>query len=128
MDRAHTKGPWFVCGDPGFPSQTESWREGLTIGSVPHGTRVCDVTPLRVRENAKADARLISAAPDMYEALKTFVAEYVDLVESGDAGFWDAEKEPKVIAARAAIAKAEGRANLADATQNAPSSSSPEAR
>ncbi len=65
-----TPGPWFVCGDPGFESQTESWREGLTIGSAAHGTRVCDVTTLRVDHQAKADARLIAAAPEMYEALK----------------------------------------------------------
>lgn len=58
--------------------------------------------------NDEANARLIAAAPDMYEALQTFVSQYVDLVESGDAGFWDAEKEPKVIAARAALQKAEG--------------------
>jgi hypothetical protein len=38
------------------------------------------------------------------EALETFVAEYVALVNSGDAGFWDPETEPKVIAARAALA------------------------
>lgn len=46
---------------------------------------------------------------DLLEALRTFVTEYVELVESGDAGFWNAEDEPKVIKARAAIAKAEGR-------------------
>lgn len=117
-ERAHTKGPWFICGEPGHEPQSDSWREGLTIGSAPEGTRICDLTSLRVDWQNAANARLIAAAPDMFEALKTFVAEYVDLVESGDAGFWDPEKETKVIAARAAIAKAEGRANLADANTN----------
>jgi hypothetical protein len=54
------------------------------------------------------DAYLFAAAPELYEALALFVAEYVELVESGDAGFWDAEKESKVIIARAALAKARG--------------------
>lgn len=54
----------------------------------------------------EANARLIAAAPDLLEALTTFVSQYVALVESGDAGCWDVEAEPKVIAARAAIAKA----------------------
>ena len=54
------------------------------------------------------DDHMKAAAADLYSALQTFVREYVDLVESGDAGFWDAEKEPKVIAARAALALARG--------------------
>lgn len=41
-------------------------------------------------------------------ALDGLLSRYVTLVESGDAGNWDAEKEPQVIAARAAIAKAKG--------------------
>lgn len=56
---------------------------------------------------ANANMHLISSAPDLLEALKLFVSEYVELVESGDAGFWDAEAEAKVIKARAAILKAE---------------------
>lgn len=56
----------------------------------------------------EANARLISASPEILEALQGMVKKYTELVESGDAGFWDAEKEPEVIAARAAIAKALG--------------------
>lgn len=39
-------------------------------------------------------------------ALDTFVSEYVELVNSGDAGFWEPEDEPKVKAARRALAMA----------------------
>lgn len=39
-------------------------------------------------------------------ALDTFVSEYVELVNSGDAGFWEPEDEPKVKAARSALALA----------------------
>lgn len=53
-----------------------------------------------------ANAKLISAAPDLLAALQTFVGKYVEMVDSGDCGFWDPETEEKVIAARAAIAKA----------------------
>ena len=54
-------------------------------------------------------ARVIAAAPEVTEALKETLERWVALVNSGDAGFWDPEEELHVIAARAAIAKAEGR-------------------
>lgn len=41
---------------------------------------------------------------DVIEALKGLLDRYVGLVESGDAGFWDAEQEDCVIKARAALA------------------------
>lgn len=59
--------------------------------------------------NAEFIVRAANAHYDLLEALKRFVSEYIDLVESGDAVFWDAEKEEKVKMARAAIAKAEGK-------------------
>jgi hypothetical protein len=55
----------------------------------------------------EANARLIAAAPELLEALRACEKWIVDLAESGDAGFWDASEAPEVIAARAAIAKAE---------------------
>jgi hypothetical protein len=59
-----------------------------------------------------ADARLIAAAPELLASNEALLARYVALVESGDCGFWDAdaEAEPTVIAARAAIARARGEA------------------
>lgn len=36
-------------------------------------------------------------------ALEAMLKMYVELVDSGDCGFWDAEKVPEVIAARAAL-------------------------
>lgn len=52
-------------------------------------------------------AKLREINADLYEALKLFVHEYVELVNSGDAGFWNPEEEDKVKAARAALAKAQ---------------------
>jgi hypothetical protein len=58
---------------------------------------------------ARDNAFLIAAAPDQNRALVDLLELYVSLVNSGDCGNWDPEKEPEVIAARAAIAKAEGK-------------------
>lgn len=52
---------------------------------------------------SEADARLIAAAPEMYEALHDLIA----LVETLDGGEHD--DAPELIAARAALAKAETR-------------------
>jgi hypothetical protein len=50
------------------------------------------IKALRERDEARA-------------ALRGLLTRYVNMVESGDCGFWDAEKEPEVIAARAALEK-----------------------
>ncbi len=53
---------------------------------------------------------LISAAPELYEALEVFVNDYVSMVNSGDCGNWNPEEELKVTLARAALRKARGEA------------------
>lgn len=55
-----------------------------------------------ISENAKLKA--INA--ELLEALQTLTTRYKELVDSGDCGFWDAEKEPEYISAIAAINKA----------------------
>lgn len=55
-----------------------------------------------------ADARLIAAAPDLLEALNGMLEAYESLVNCGDCGYWDVEKDKEVIVARAAISKAKG--------------------
>ena len=42
----------------------------------------------------------------MLLALVDLLEHYVELIDSGDCGFWDAEKEEVVIAARATIKRA----------------------
>jgi len=111
----HTPGEWCL-GDITFadvPSHDGTRKGRLAATIYPAGNRF---TMIRVgartddREEVLANAHIVIAGPDMLAALKTFVDEYVDMVASGDCGFWNAEEESKVIAARAAIAKAEGRA------------------
>lgn len=96
-DGKHTATPWFVCGDPGHEPQSDSWYLGRTIGSVPEGTRVCDMTPLRNQLGREADARFIVravnahddliAALDNAEAVMSIVeprsdkAQYLDALE-----------------------------------------------
>lgn len=60
------------------------------------------------REEAKANAHLISAAPDQNAALSELLERYTSLVNCGDCGNWDPETEAEVINARAALAKAQG--------------------
>ncbi len=57
----------------------------------------------------EARVHLIVAAPELLEALQGLLDHYVALVNCGDCGNWDPNEEAPVIAARAAIAKAEGR-------------------
>ena len=87
----YTKGPWRVL-------KNELGHEFIEAsnGDI--------VSPLR----SSADARLIAAAPDLLEALEAFLNWYVHFVNSGDAGFWDPEKDDIVIKARSALSKAKG--------------------
>ena len=55
---------------------------------------------------ALAKAALEAAGvEEMVEAAEALLDHYVGLVNSGDAGFWDPEKEDEVIAIRAALLK-----------------------
>lgn len=89
-------GPWQPIG---FILEGEDWEPG----------EVAFILKTDGRGVSIDDLRLAAAAPDLHAALALFLAEYVELVESGDAGYWDPEQENKVKLARAALAKAEGR-------------------
>lgn len=60
-------------------------------------------------EAADANARLIAAAPELYEALEALLDAYMENAPSNPGpGFWDLDRDSAVIAARAALAKARG--------------------
>jgi hypothetical protein len=82
---SHTRGPWKVG---------EAGPEGLQVDTADASGTVAECIGWR------PDAHLIAAAPDLLDALR----ELLDA--TADEGDWPVE----VAAARAAIAKAEGRA------------------
>jgi len=63
---------------------------------------------LIARDCTEANANLIAAAPDMYEALKG-LTEWAKLSFSDDVGEWADENDPAIVTAIKAQAKAEGK-------------------
>lgn len=104
-----TPGPWSTKAARRPVDGEFDWGIVATIDGVP---RIIGEAYGRasnnVRPNAEANARLISAAPDMAKALERFLDHYVAMVSSGDCGFWNPEDEAHVKAARSALAKARG--------------------
>lgn len=92
-----TPGPWRVSAD------------GINVGPedafAPFDGCGCCGSPWMSAKDGLSDARLIAAAPDLYEALRSLLDSYLALVNSGDCGNWNPESEREVIAARAALAK-----------------------
>lgn len=84
----------------------------VAIDTVDAGWRPGAQIPRDTIESATAaylaKTRVRDAAPYLLAALQETVTWIVELANSGDAGFWDPEKMPEVIQARAAIAKATG--------------------
>lgn len=109
----HTPGPWRVDGHAGRLEIVGRPNWKCRRFGVEGEWSVAVVDDLSEGQDGaefetEANAHLISAAPEMLEALEQFMEEYVELVNSGDAGFWNPEDEDKVKVARAAISKAKG--------------------
>jgi len=88
----HTPGPWTVS----------KRAKGLAINGPRNQVAIIGF----LDDQATADAALIAAAPELYEALRNLLGEYIKGADSGDWGNWDAYQQPEVIAARAALLKA----------------------
>lgn len=108
---AHTPGPWNV-----LPWFSPSGAEITTVQALNRTVADCPGED----ETAKANARLISAAPDLLKALEALLSEryacesiILDAEgkpESFDAnGMWTCDS-PASVASRLAIAKARGEA------------------
>lgn len=87
---AHTPGPWHIDRNPWTDSDRRPWT--VARGNPVFGE---DDIPVADIFASEADARLIAAAPTMYEALKEIVRTYIPM-------------EPPAFVT-AAIAKAEGQ-------------------
>lgn len=106
MSSKHTPGPWQVMNDYNGATIVLANVDGETF---PDGTStfsydfVCDTFPDDVgqveREIAKANARLIAAAPELLDALRNLVAVQPNLMANS----------AELADARAALAKAGGR-------------------
>lgn len=96
----HTPGPWVAVNEGTKAEPMMTVKAARISGQPPrHCVAIC-ATGDSVQEMEDANAALIAAAPDMYEALKAFHPSQIKA--QGDlARAWET--------ARAAIAKAEGR-------------------
>lgn len=83
-----TEGPWIVDGTAGFLHVVHP-LDGRAVANVPH-----------LHPNAQANAQLISAAPDLYEALEQAITSMQD------SGY--ANESVVVLAGKQALAKARG--------------------
>jgi hypothetical protein len=78
------------------------------------GTPIADVTwshadnGVASLSDAAFIVRAVNSHADLLAALKDMAVRYTALVNCGDCGNWDPETEPQVVAAREAIAKADG--------------------
>lgn len=104
----HTPGPFEtgkVIGHSDECDDTPDVFEVSLYGPKPEEKHVATIWA-DSRKEAEQLSALFKSAPQLLEALETFTDEYVALVNSGDCGFWDPEKEKKVIAARATLTAA----------------------
>lgn len=94
---SHTPGPWKVVKGQHRQGGTDEYEAFHYVhGAVP----VCDINDFADEDEADATAALISAAPDLLDALKAFAA--LDDFSGWHPRYFDAIKK-----AQAAIAKAE---------------------
>ena len=98
--KGHTPGPWTLAKQPPACGLTVTLYGNCAdkrLGTLHTGSW-----------EYMSNARLIAAAPELLEALEGITKHYVDLVNSGDCGFWNPEEKLFVMDARAAIRKATG--------------------
>lgn len=95
MKGAHTPGPW----QSGFDLRVLATDDRATV--------VCQVSGAPTNPVARADARLIAAAPDLLDAARLTVLHFQRTHASG--GFQGDDEHEAWAALNAAIAKAEGR-------------------
>jgi hypothetical protein len=95
----HSPAPWSIEGSHGRYQDSLCDANGQAVAAIWTRKSYPKADDLCPSLTGEANARLIAAAPDLLEALKGIVCEYED-------SFHD----PRLDQARAAIAKAEGRA------------------
>ena len=103
----HTPGPWTTPGTDGNERVISAQVKGRfrTIAHVyaPYADKVESV------DERDANASLIAAAPDLLDALKCLVDNWIEMYLAEGDTLEDANRHDCIINASAAIAKAEGR-------------------
>jgi len=72
MSQQFTKGPWKCTEDGKLPLMVTAKEPNLKLGAVEVCRLTTELSPISFQESY-ANARLISAAPEMYEALQKAV-------------------------------------------------------
>lgn len=111
IDQKHAKEPW-TCNDYGHIYDSDKDRIAAFAQVYPECAVDIEL------EDAKRIVECVNACAgienpldlrrerdELREALNKLLEMYLRLASSGDAGFWDAEKEPEVILARSALTK-----------------------
>lgn len=104
-DTKFTPGPWEACDRETYQAiyakgyerafcQVDSYSEGFGPN----------------RAERDANAHLIAAATELYAEIERAMKARVELIESGDCGFWDPNDDGEVLSMRKALAKARGEA------------------
>lgn len=103
----HTPGPWVFSDNTKLGWKTNPYS--VSVKRKGHFTAVADIPnrKLLTDEEKKANARLISAAPDLLEALKEITSDYAERFDLDDPSTNPGIKS-SIKLARAAIAKATG--------------------
>jgi hypothetical protein len=122
MDRAetkHTAGPWVKCGGATPHYVAVHSADGYIVFGMADAdvdTEGAARRPIKAPDMWKqqANARLIAAAPEMFEALRE-VVRWNGMRGDGDELLPPEKQDPEIAAAMRAIAKAEGLGQLADA-------------
>lgn len=106
-DMGHTPTPWTIVHEFGGSEYTINGADGELIANNAsyYSSAPIDDDAAYIVECVNSHASLVEEVERLREALTTFVDEYVEMVNSGDCGFWDPEKEDKVVAARKALEK-----------------------
>lgn len=109
-----TPGVWVAQKDPNAISR-DDWCIGVEGAPIDY-VATCSERDAHLiaeagtvaNETGLTPQQLADQRAELLEALRQIVTRYVELVNSGDCGSWNPEKELEVVDARAAIARATG--------------------
>ena len=88
---AHTPGPWW----PTTSNCKEIYGRESHESVMAEGRMVADICPCGLDEEAGANARLIAAAPELWDALDSFLEQTVDMDLAYGIELTEGEKEAR---------------------------------